>query len=82
MHRRGDKGSVEGPGLLPATLQGLRLFEEYFGIPYGLPKLDVVLTPRMMLGGMENWGLVFLNEGDTKSQGVLCAGIGGTAYVG
>eukprot|EP00667_Euglena_gracilis_P013658 EG_transcript_14098 len=62
-------GHPEGPTLLSATLRGLQLFEEYFAAPLGLPKLDVVLVPRMMLGGMENWGLIFLNDHDTKAQG-------------
>ena len=55
----------------PRPAPGLQLFEEYFATAYGLPKLDIVFTPRMMLGGMENWGLIFLNDSDTKTQGAL-----------
>eukprot|EP00668_Euglena_longa_P031934 GGOE01041208.1.p1 GENE.GGOE01041208.1~~GGOE01041208.1.p1 ORF type:complete len:428 (-),score=132.12 GGOE01041208.1:50-1180(-) len=63
------QGHPDGPTLLSATVRGVALFEEYFAAALGLPKLDVVLAPRMMLGGMENWGLVFLNENDAKAQG-------------
>ena len=45
-------------------------------MPLGVPKLDIVLAPRMMLGGMENYGLIFLNDSDTKSQGRAACGVG------
>lgn len=63
------KGNAEASALLPAALRGLSILEDYFGLPYGLPKLDIVFVPRLMLGGMENWGLIFLNAADTTSQG-------------
>lgn len=36
----------------------LDFFEEYFGIDYPLPKLDLVTIPTFVSGAMENWGLV------------------------
>ncbi|XP_063609315.1 aminopeptidase N-like [Penaeus indicus] len=39
----------------------LRFFEEYFGIPYPLKKLDIVALPDLT-SDMENWGLITYRE--------------------
>ena len=36
----------------------LPFFEEYFGINYPLPKLDMVAIPSFGTDAMENWGLI------------------------
>ncbi|XP_022293298.2 aminopeptidase N-like [Crassostrea virginica] len=36
----------------------LRGFEEYFEIPFVLPKLDQIAIPDFGAGAMENWGLI------------------------
>ena len=41
---------------LEATAQILRYYNEYFGIPYPLPKLDQLAIPGGFGGAMENWG--------------------------
>lgn len=40
----------------------LKFYDEYFGLPYPLPKMDVAAIPDFRPGAMENWGLVFHKE--------------------
>lgn len=50
-------------------------FEEFFGVPYSLPKSDGIALPVFGPSGMENWGLIkyretnlLLMEGETSSS--------------
>ncbi len=47
---------------LEATAGILGVLEQYFGIPYPYPKLDVVAVPELAAGAMENPGLVTFRE--------------------
>ncbi|XP_053379505.1 aminopeptidase N-like isoform X2 [Mercenaria mercenaria] len=40
----------------------LSFFENYFGIPFPLPKQDILAVPETSVGAMENWGLIIFNQ--------------------
>lgn len=40
------------------TRKVLPFFENYFGIPFKLPKIDMVAVPDFGFSAMENWGLI------------------------
>ena len=59
--KRGDTGkagyALEQAGKL------LHYYNDYFGIPYPLPKLDLIAAPGEIVGGsMENWGAIFYSQ--------------------
>ena len=47
---------------LEYTQKFLAYFENYFGIPYPLPKLDMIAIPDFAAGAMENWGAITFRE--------------------
>ena len=51
------KGKAEmGRYALESEAKILRYYNEYFGVPYPLPKLDLIAVPGGFGGAMENWG--------------------------
>jgi aminopeptidase N len=51
------KGKAEaGRYALQSTAQILEYYNDYFGVPYPLPKLDQIAIPGGFGGAMENWG--------------------------
>ncbi|EER10710.1 Puromycin-sensitive aminopeptidase, putative [Perkinsus marinus ATCC 50983] len=49
---------------LEVATRVLTWYEGFFGIPYPLPKLDLIAVPDFAMGAMENWGLVTYREID------------------
>ncbi len=65
-----DVGIVVKRGDLPRATYALeqaclllRYYNDYFGIAYPLPKLDLIAAPGSIVGGsMENWGAIFYSQ--------------------
>jgi aminopeptidase N len=57
---RGKSGRTAYP--LAASGALLRYFNDYFALPYPLPKLDQIAIAGGFSGGMENWGAIVYNE--------------------
>ena len=47
---------------LKCCIRALEFYNEFFGIPYPLPKMDMIAIPDFAAGAMENWGLVTYRE--------------------
>ncbi len=52
----------KGKLALHVAVKSLEYYNEYFKIPYPLPKLDLIAIPDFESGAMENWGLVTYRE--------------------
>ena len=62
--KRGD--TVRAAFALDAATHLLTYYNDYFGKPYPLPKLDLIAGPgsSQFFGAMENWGAIFYFERD------------------
>jgi len=56
--------AVLGQFAMDAAKCSLDIYDDFFGLPYPLPKLDMVAIPEFSFGAMENWGLVTYREVD------------------
>ena len=52
----------QGRYALDVACKSLPYYEDYFNVPYPLPKMDLIAIPDFPIGAMENWGLVTYRE--------------------
>jgi tricorn protease interacting factor F2/3 len=57
-----SKGAIKTDFSFEAAQKVLGYYEQYFGIPYSLPKLHQVAVPEFAYGAMENWGAITYRE--------------------
>jgi aminopeptidase N len=59
--KRGD--TAKGAYALQEAVALLKFYNGYFGVPYPLPKLDLIAAPGSIEGAaMENWGAIFYSQ--------------------
>ena len=58
--------SESGQFALDCATKALDAFNDFFGVPYPLPKLDMVAIPEFAAGAMENWGLGETSGGNKR----------------
>ncbi|MFM8658333.1 MAG: M1 family metallopeptidase [Candidatus Nitrosotenuis sp.] len=54
--------SKKGQFALDLCKKLVKSYEDYFGIKYPLPKLDLIAVPDFASGAMENWGAITFRE--------------------
>jgi puromycin-sensitive aminopeptidase len=54
----------QAPFSMDVAKRCLDFYDDYFQVPYPLPKLDMVAMPEFAAGAMENWGLVTYRQVD------------------
>jgi aminopeptidase N len=57
---RGKGGQLDYA--LQAAVEQLEFYNDYFGVPYPLPKCDIIAVPDFSAGAMENWGCITFRE--------------------
>ena len=73
IEKRSDSGTLmrvwttrgkeeQGRFALETSLELLDFYNDYFGIPFPLPKLDHLAIPDFAAGAMENWGAITYRE--------------------
>ena len=52
----------QGRFALQSAIDLLRYFNDYFGLKYPLPKLDLIAIPNGYVSAMEHWGAITFRE--------------------
>ncbi len=52
----------KGKFALEVAKKSIEFYEQYFGIPYMLPKIHLIAVPEFAAGAMENWGAITFRE--------------------
>jgi aminopeptidase N len=48
--------AAQGEFALDVGIRALDFFDEFFQVPYPLPKMDMICITEFAMGAMENWG--------------------------
>lgn len=54
--------AAQGNFALDVGIRSLDFYDDFFNVPYPLPKLDMLCVTEFAMGAMENWGLVTYRE--------------------
>jgi tricorn protease interacting factor F2/3 len=54
--------SRKGDYALENSAKFLKLYGDYYNVPYPLPRLDLIALPEYAAGAMENWGAITFRE--------------------
>jgi len=65
--------SEEGKFSLETSVECIKRFNEFFGIPYCLSKLDLIAVSCLSVGAMENWGLITFRENSLLVDSSNCS---------
>ena len=54
--------------ILEHAIKCIDIMEKFCGVPYPLPKLDILYIPHSKVIGMENWGLIIIGDFPENSE--------------